>query len=508
MTFVTHDPSVPVTRLVRHTILLGAASGATIVLGFAVFAYLSRRLGAAAYGDYSVAFILFMWCTDLLGVITGGATAHVVASRADGDQFACTMLWITVLVGILLSAVVIAAAPFVAGCFGDPAIRLPLSCFAAGIPAAGASHVLSMAAAGRGKHAFLPLIQIASFACRLAGSVILVECGAGAAGAAAAVSIAEVFRCVVAQRVSGIRVLSTPTLPLAEVFGRSRLIIGNGLVSRALFSMDLLAVKFLAPGPEAAGLYAAAQNLCLLPWIGFAGSAGVVAHAIAARPSTGDGATIRSLADGYMRFALLAAGLVLAVMPLAPAVTTMLLGDRYFAAGPVAMMLLAATALRMVAISGQAVTAGLGESPVYTLGLAALAGVGIAVFAYRAPQISSSFAARGFEPMVGYAFVTTALALATAIGSLGAGTVMSGTSFPWLTLGRVIPAAMLAASIGWLVPDTGFWVLPRLALVTTVFLTTVTLLGEWRLMRGALAALALRRVPERDTHQEIAESIP
>jgi len=479
----TASPAREQGRIVSESLRLAAGSFATLVLGCGVFSYLSRRLGVEAYGDYSVAFVLGVWCTELLGMVSGGAVAYMIAAHTDGDRFATTVLRGTLVSGVLLAGVVMVEADAIAAWFESPSLGGPLRWIAPGIPLAALGHVHRMAAIGRGRYRSQVAMQIGSLACRLLCAIGLVEAGAGAAGAAAAVSLSDGVLFLAARRLSGVGLLG-PAMPLPEVIARSRLVIGSGLVSRALFSMDLIAVKFLAPGPTAAGLYAAAQNLCLIPWLGFANSAGLVAQAIAVDRRDHGGRSVVPLATGYLRTALLAAGLTIAVIPVTPAIATLLLGSRYANAAPVAAVLLVASALRMMALAGRAISGGLGESTVYSIGLTTLACVGVAGFVHRAPEIAARFAARGIEPMVAYAIVTASLALATALGCLAAGTVMARVAFPWIALVRTVLACAVAAAIGWILPWTGLGVFPRLAAVSAVFAAIATLLGDRSLIGG------------------------
>lgn len=475
--------------IARGMLLRSAADGIALVCGFATFAYLSRRLGSSAYGDYSVAYLLAAWCTDILGSFAGPSTARMVAGHVHGRRFANTMLRAAAVGGAVIASIVIVIAPAVATWFRSPAIEAPLRWLGAGIPMTAMTAVHATVVLGHGMLSVGPMALVAAWACRLAAAVILVEAGFGPAGAAASVLAGDVVRFAVLRHASDARLWGVVRMPLNRMMHHARLLVGTNLAMRALGGMDLIAVKLLAPSADAAGLYAAAQNVCLVPALGFNGSAGVISRSIAAARRLPDVAPIVAMATAYLRLAVLSAGVTVAMIPLAPAIAVFLLGERFTPSGVIAQVLLAATAFRMLATGGRAIASGLGERRIYLVGLTALAMVGAAVFAWRAPAIAGRFATRGVEPMLGYAVVTAALALASAIGCLGAGVCLTKAAFPWPTLARAAVATACGAATGWMIPWEGLAVLPRIAVVACTYLAVVSLLGE-RL--SGIAALSPR----------------
>jgi len=176
--------------------------------------------------------------------------------------------------------------------------------------------------------------------------------------------------------------------------------------------------------------------------------------------------------------AVLAAGVTVAMVPLAPAIVEFLLGPPFAAAGRTAGFLLVAAAFRMLAASGRGVVGGYGERVAFVLGLAALAVVAAAVYAWRIPVIATRFAAEGRQPIEAYAIVAAALAVATALGCLMAGVTISGSMFPWVTAVRAMAGGATAAWVGSILPGDGLRVLAAVVATAAVYGAVVVILGE------------------------------
>jgi len=304
------------------------------------------------------------------------------------------------------------------------------------------------------------------------------RCSSWRSSAAAAVSAAEVVRTGAARLASGIRVVGAARMPLVSVFRHTGILAGASVAMRVLKQMDQLAAKYLQPDASAAGLYAAAQNVCLLPSTLFQGSSGVMLQSIAAGRRRQAAAMRGALVEPYLRMAVLAAGVTVAMVPLAPAIVEFLLGPPFAAAGRTAGFLLVAAAFRMLAASGRGVVGGYGERVAFVLGLAALAVVAAAVYAWRIPVIATRFAAEGRQPIEAYAIVAAALAVATALGCLMAGVTISGSMFPWVTAVRAMAGGATAAWVGSILPGDGLRVLAAVVATAAVYGAVVVILGE------------------------------
>ncbi|MFM9009949.1 MAG: lipopolysaccharide biosynthesis protein [Planctomycetota bacterium] len=446
--------------------------------GFAVFGYLSRRLGSVDYGVYSVAFLLAQWCGDILGIFIGPGTVRMVAGHDHGRRYARTMLVLAVIGGGACGMVLAACAPFFSRAFGAPELCRTLRVLACGLPFTTCGHIYTLILTGQGRHGAAAMVGCGYWLCRLMCAIGLLEAGWGVLGAAAAVSVAEVVRTGAGRLASGVRVINAARMSFITVFRHTGVLAGASCAMRVLNQMDLLAVKYFQPDPSAAGLYAAAQNICLLPSTLFQSSSSVMLRSIAAGLRRHTAATRGALVEPYLRMAVLAAGVTVAMVPLAPGLVEFLLGSSFAAAGRTAGFLLVAVAFRMLAASGRGIAGGYGERAVFVLGLTALAAVAAAVYAWRIPVIAARFAAAGRQPIEAYAIVAAALAVATALGCLMGGVSISGSRFPWITAVRALTGGAIAAWVGSILPGDGLRVLAAVAATAAVYGAVVVVLGE------------------------------
>lgn len=454
-----------------------AADLIALVCGFGLFFYLSRRLGTVDYGVHSVAFVIGQWFANVLGIFVGPGTVRMVAGHDDGRAYARSMVVVAAAGGVACGAVQAASAPVLARVFDTPELCTPLVVLAFGLPFTTAGNVYSLVLTGQGRHFTASMIGCGYWFCRLAFSVALLEAGWGIAGAAAAISAAEIVRMTTARLKSGIRVVGAAWMPLASLVRHTGLLAGASFAMRVLNQMDLLAVKYVQDD-VAAGLYAAAQNVCLLPSTLFQGSSSVVLGSIAAARRRQDAHASYAMVEQYLRIAVLAAGLTAAMVPLAPVIVAFLLGPQFAAAGGAAGFLLVAASFRILAASGRGLAGGYGERGAFVVGLTALAAVAAAAYTWRVPAIAARFAAEGRQPIEAYAAVAAALAAATALGCLMGGVSVSRGRVPWATVGRTLAAAAVAAWVGSTLPFAGVGVFAAVATVAGVYGAVVVILGE------------------------------
>lgn len=449
-----------------------------LACGFVNFSYLSRTLGSATYGDYAVAFLFALWCTELLSAVAGPSTLRMVAGHAEGAAFANTMLQFVTVVGAALGIAVVAFVPAITGWFDSPPARQGLWILAASIPLTSMSGVHLMVALGQGRMLAGPSVLVGYWLVRLLLSILFVHAGFGIAGAAAAVFLAEVTRYAVIRRLSDAQLLGSVRMPLTAAVRHGQLVIGSGLLMRVLGSMDLLAVRWLAPAAASAGIYAAAQNIANVPWMVLGGSAGILLRSIAAARFQQGREQITVTASVVLRLVVTGAGLTLAVVPMSADIVSLVLGEEYAAAGSITAILLVAAACRILSAGGRAIADGLERRWSSLLFLIALTTLGMGAFVLTGPVLAHRFGYLGHEPMQGYAVLATMLAALSATWNLMAGTANAGCRFPWTTLARTSAAAAGAAVVGCWFPGPGLAVLPRLALSATAYLGAMWMLGE------------------------------
>ena len=107
-----------------------SSRGVMLAAGFAQFLYLSRSLGPAGYGLYSVAFSLNQLIFLIVDPLVSSAMVPMLAGESLGREFARTSVRMSLCLGLPLEVLWWAAAPAIAGLLQTPELVGPLRCLA------------------------------------------------------------------------------------------------------------------------------------------------------------------------------------------------------------------------------------------------------------------------------------------------------------------------------------------------------------------------------------------
>jgi O-antigen/teichoic acid export membrane protein len=450
---------------------------ASLLLGLALMAFLTRNLGVADYGLYAISVVMVSWLGVSLIVATTGTTVRIVAGEEHGHRYAATMLRLVAVAGLVLSVALFLSAGWLAAALRAPSVAPLLRILSPDLVLAAVAATYSGILIGQERFFSSAAMVLLGAACQLAAAWLLVVGGWGPAGACAAVAVGSALQVFTGWRLTGIGLMHHERVPFQHLWGHVRLMALGQLALRVSQSMDLLAVKFLLRSPVAAGHYAGAQNITFAAMSLFVPVSSVALQSLASGRRTGDFAEAQHLAAKFVRGALAYAGLLCGLSVATPRITTFLLGPEFAPSSPVLALLLWAVAFRVLAVAGRVLISAVNEATSVVAPLLVLIAAGLVAYAFAIPRAG----------ITGAAMVALGLALAASITSLREGLRLIGITFPWISAVRIVAGAAAAALVTALVPGDGPLVLVALAAACLTFALTLILLGEWPSPRSILA---------------------
>jgi stage V sporulation protein B len=464
----------------RGAILVTVAAAVFVASGYAVNVWVGRLLGPQDYGRFGVVIALMTVLNVVQNAAIPQAVARFVAQRpgaAHGILRRGAELQLAI--AIVLAALLASVAPWIAEILGDSALSDTLRLVALVLPAYGLFTLLMAFHNGRRAYTRQALTQ-GAYAVAKAILAIGLAYPFKLLGAIGGYVLAPLIGILV-----GWQRLWAPRAPLQ--YGSLLAFAGPmsvyALASVAQLNVDIFFVKAMVDQPDAAGFYAAGQNISRIPYFLMTGLAVILLPAVAAAATRGHGAA-RSTTSRAIRAATLlvvpAAALIAAT---SHSLIELLYSDSY-AAG--------ADALAILAV-------GMGGLALSTVVASVLNGVGRAAVT----AIVSLAAATGtillcmllIPPLggVGAAIATTAGATACLVTLTALVARHIAGAIPVASIARIALASTAVAAAVWAIPAHGAWLLGLYAAAGVAGLGLLALLGELTLSDLSIAVAAVRR---------------
>lgn len=464
--------------MVGSTLQIGARL-AVLLLSLVLMGYFTRRLGTAEYGRYAVAIVLMNWLAIGIAAATGGATVRLVAGQKNGRRYAVSMLQMVGMLATLLAVIIALLAEPLAHLLRSPAIAPLLRILSADFAVGAIAGIYTGILVAQGRYGLSAMTAVAAILTQLLTAFFLIERGLLAAGACWAVVAGAVVQLVVGRWASSIAFFSRDGVPFGDLWGHTRLLAGAQLALRITQSMDLLAVKFFAVSPSLAGLYAGGQNISHAGLLLFGPTEGVLLQSMAKSRREGNHDEARHTSTLYLRVALTYGALLCALSVLADEIAVFLLGPTFAASGPIVAILLWAVAFRLLAATGRTLISAVGEKVSIMLPLLFLIVLGVIAYAIAIPRGGITAAAA----------VALGLAVAAGLTSLREGLKLMGIRFPWISLAKIIAAAVVTAGVAWSLPGTGWFLIAKLTVSCLLYAVLLFTLNEWRPTKAQLASV-------------------
>jgi O-antigen/teichoic acid export membrane protein len=452
---------------------------AVLLLSLVLMGYLTRRLGNAEYGSYAVSVVLMNWLAITIAAATGGATVRLVAGKKNGRRYAVSMLQMVGALAAALAILIALAAEPLAGLIRSPGIAPLLRILSADFAVGTIAGIYTSILVAQGRYGLSALTAVAAILTQLLAAFFLIERGLLAAGACWAVVAGAVVQLVVGRWASGIAFFSRDRVAFADLWGHTRLLAGAQLALRISQSMDLLAVKFFALSPALAGLYAGGLNISQAGHLLFGPTEGVLLQSMAKSRRGGNHVEAQRTSRLYLRVALTYGALLCALSVLADEIAVFLLGPAFAGSGPILGILLWAVAFRLLASVGRTLISAVGEKVSIVLPLVLLIVLGVIAYAIAIPRGGLTAAAA----------VALGLAVAAGLTSLREGLKLMGIRFPWISLAKIVAAAVVTGIIAWSLPGTEWLLIAKLTAACLLYAALLFTLNEWRPTKQQLASV-------------------
>jgi O-antigen/teichoic acid export membrane protein len=446
-----------------------AASSLSLPTGILTAAFLSRTLGPANYGALTVAASIVIWIESAITMGFSHSAEKFVAETDNWRSVSTRFIQVQLFVSLLAALLLVFISPRLASWFGTDEVADYLRLFSIGIPFAALFNIHQSILIGRGYFGSRAFLIGTYWLIRMVFIILFVELWPSVTSAIMALIATHVFLFIIARFFINPALLGASGLSFTNLwdFALPLFLYAVGL---SLFNrLDLFFVKGLAGAPQAAGYFAAAKNLTIVPALFMASLAPILISRLTLLCSQGQRESAQTIVQKTIRltfsllpFAGMAAGAAVEVVLL-------IYGQSFLAAGPLlGILIFAAIGASIIVVSAAALIAA--ERPDLTLYLI-LPILGAAFWAHHTlvPRFGTT----------GAAGVTTVLSWLGAVGCLLAVYRLWRVWLPFSTIVRSLTICVFAyiLSLKWQTP--GLLLLLKLPLVSLVIIFLFTFFGEF-----------------------------
>lgn len=451
--------------------------------GLLIAIFLSRRLGPASYGLYSLVAVLTIWIEATIAAIFSRAMIKFVGEADAWRAVGATALrWYGALTVGAVALLWIFAEP-ISVALGEPTLVNYLRWFALDIPLFVLARAHRDILIGIGGFRQRAWTSTGRWLARLCLIVLLVELGFGIAGAIVGCIGASLIELLIARRYVRPSPFHPASFPARRLWSYAAPLFLFALAFGGYDKLGLLTFKVLGGTAEGAGLLSAAQNLTIVPGILALSFSPLLLAALTRALRDGNDARARKLAHNAMRVVILLLPFAGMTAGMAREVVGWVLGEAFLPAAPLlAWLIFGALALLMISVASAILIAA--NKPHWTF---ELTGIGLLIALVGYLLAMPSFGA------LGVAVVTTLAAWLAAL------LMLAGVYRAWKivlsrgTLLRAIVVTILAYVIAalWVTPGVGL--LLKVAVIAVVIAGAFLLLGEFgrdelaRAWRGCVA---------------------
>jgi O-antigen/teichoic acid export membrane protein len=474
-----------------------AATGATQILlaeslllptGIVTAAFLTRTLGPADYGLFTLCATIVSWLGWFVAATLGRSTVKLISENPprepERSPLVAALFRIHLVGAVGTFTLLFAGAGVVARGFGEPSLTPYLRLFAFEVLTFGLTVFHRDVLVGLGRFSERAKAAAVRWSLRLLLIVALVAAGLSVLGAILGSVLASAAEFAVARYY--VRPSIRPRGPLpARLLPVVAPLVGYAIAMRLLTRLDLFMLKGLGGSASQAGYYGAAQNLTIaISLLTLAFSPALLTHLGTLRAS-GRRDEARRAAGLAVRFAFLLAPLAAAAAGARGEVVTLLFGGSFALSAPVFGVLLGAEVAYVMTSLATALLIAADR-----VGRVSLVGVGMLLCAVTAHLIVIPR-----YGMLGAAGVTAGVALGGALYSFLAAHSAWALRLPLATMLRSAALGVAAFAAGSIPCDPIALVVPKLAAIAVAVVLGFLALGEWsaeerRQLSGLFASFA------------------
>jgi O-antigen/teichoic acid export membrane protein len=460
------------------------AEGLFPITGIVTAAFLSRMLGTGGYGLLSLSMFVVMWFMITSGDLFNKSLVNKIRNTPDWEPVATRAVQVQLVAGGAMMVLVLLLAPPIAAALDAPRLESLMRLVALGIPLHNLALVYQRVLVGRGSYRQRALAGALRSLIRLGLIVALVMLGLSVEGAILGIVGSWLGELLILGWMVRVPVLRRSTYRVREMADYVAPLFFSSICMRVYLQADLVLLKGMGGTEGQAGLYAAAQNLSLVPTMLVAAVAPLVLSSVAEMNTAHGRKAAQALARDSLRVAILLAPFAALAAGAAPAIVGFIYGPAFFDSGLILrVLLLAALGLLPVHIFTAVLTVAGRPRIVLYLGAAMM----------TAALVGHWLLIPRFGP-VGAAWVTASVACAAGCAVLVLMARLWSVAPPLATFVRGSVTAPLAylAPIVWRVD--GAWVLVQLLVLILALGLALVAMGELRPgERASLRSLLSRR---------------
>jgi len=470
----------PHQQMLEGTVRIFLAEGLMLPTGLLTVAFLTRTLGPETYGIYTLAAAIASWLGWTTTSIYSRSAIKFVSEASDWQTVGSFVLRLSLLAGCGAALLLVLLAPFIADLFDAATLSFYLQLFALEVLFISLSNGHKTILTGLGDFRARSIISSGHWLLRLVLIVLFVELGFSLAGAVLGSVVASFLELLISRFFIRPSLCVQGSFPLRRFWSYSLPLFLFVISMRLFDKLDLFALKMLGGAAADVGIYAAAQNLTLVPGI-FAVSFSTPLLTIMTRMlHSGLQQEARDLASGAMRVVVLMLPFAGVCAGAAPEIVQFIFGPAFIPAARLLVVLIfASIALVMISIVAAILTAA--GKPSWTISLTApILPVSVLGYWLTIPRMGP----------LGAAWVTTVVAFVTCLAAMY-------LIFQLLRI-SVSPATILCSIVvcvganvlasAW--PAVGIWLLVKLSILCVAVCGVYLLIGELNLRDVALLRAA------------------
>jgi O-antigen/teichoic acid export membrane protein len=471
-----------VQQLLDGTVRIFLAESLMLPTGLLTVVFLTRKLGPEEYGSYALAAGIVYWIAWTVTSIYSRATIKFVSEAEDWGPIGGFVLRLSSITGLSAAMLLWALAPPIAGLLNIPSFAFYLRLFTLEVLLISLSQAHKVLLTGLGKFRQRSIVTSVRWIARLALIILLVELGLSLTGAVLGSILASLVELLVCRYFIRPSPFCRGKVHSKHFWSYSLPLLLFVLSLRLFEKIDLFALKALGGSIADAGIYAAAQNLTLIPAIfGLAFSTPLL-PVLTRLLHSGQRDEAKTMAVNGMRAVLLLLPFAGLTAGAASEIVGFVFGESFLpAAQLLALLIFAALALVMVSVTSAILTA-VGK-PGWT-------------FFVVAPSLPTAIA--GYYVLIprmgatGAAIVTTVCALLMCSVAIALVYLILRVLPPLITLLRstIVCIAAYAVASAWAVP--GAWLLLKISAISILILALFILLGELSSKDAALVKVTFR----------------
>jgi len=448
-----------------------AAEALVLPTGMITAIYLTRRLGPADYGLFSLAATLTSWLAWFVGALYGRATVKLISESVDPQPerspAVAVMLRAYVLTGGGATLALLAGADTLARLFGEPEMAPYLRLLALEVVLFAVTMAHKEILVGLRRFRERAVCAATRWITRMVLVIALVQSGMSVRGAALGSVLATAAELAIARFYVRPTFVSTGA-PSTGIWRMAAPLMGYSICIKLFQRIDLFALKALGGSAEEAGFYGAAHNLSIaLSLVTLSLAPLLLANLVRLRLA-GDRETARRLCEGSLRFALVLLPFAAAAAGASERLVPLLFGARFLPTAPLfSVLIFAEIAMVLGAISTSMIVAADRSRSVLAVSAAMLAAA-VAGHTAVIPR---------FGP-IGAAGVTTAVAIAGALAYAWLAASLWQVRLPTATLLRAAMLAAMAAAAASIPLGPPVWVIPQLVVVAIAIFAAFVVGGE------------------------------